>query len=163
MWLLLTHPLLGTWPTPPCMYLDWELNQQTFGLEVSTQSIEPHQPGPNMFQKPFLVLKFSEYKCTCICKSMECINMYLMSFLEMIFPMNLRLENLERETERQRECNMMISECGHCALPALSHRPRSNNDILVLAQQKLSLSVKSQFKAIFHPWTWSSSSNAHKH
>ena len=30
---------------------DWELNQQHFGLQASTQSTEPHQPGPD---HPFL-------------------------------------------------------------------------------------------------------------
>ena len=27
---------------------DWESNQQPFGLYASTQSTNPHQPGPNM-------------------------------------------------------------------------------------------------------------------
>ena len=29
----------------PTMCPDWELNWQSFGLQVSTQSTEPHQPG----------------------------------------------------------------------------------------------------------------------
>ena len=29
----------------PGMCPDWELNQQPFGLQASTQSTEPHQPG----------------------------------------------------------------------------------------------------------------------
>ena len=29
----------------PGMCPDWELNQQPFGLQTSTQSTEPHQPG----------------------------------------------------------------------------------------------------------------------
>ena len=31
----------------PGMCPDWESNQQPFGLQVSTQSTEPHQPGQN--------------------------------------------------------------------------------------------------------------------
>ena len=41
----LTYPLLGTWPATQACVLDWESNQQPFGLQASTQSTEPHQPG----------------------------------------------------------------------------------------------------------------------
>ena len=30
----------------PGMCPDWESNKQPFGLQVGTQSTEPHQPGP---------------------------------------------------------------------------------------------------------------------
>ena len=30
----------------PSMFPDWELNQRPFGLQVGTQSTEPHQQGP---------------------------------------------------------------------------------------------------------------------
>ena len=33
----------------PGMCPDWELNQQLFGLQASTQSTEPHQPGHYFF------------------------------------------------------------------------------------------------------------------
>ena len=33
----------------PGMCPDWELNQQPFGLQDSTQSTEPHQSGQNAF------------------------------------------------------------------------------------------------------------------
>ena len=29
----------------PCMFHDWESNQQPFGSQVGAQFIEPHQPG----------------------------------------------------------------------------------------------------------------------
>ena len=34
----------------PGIHPDWELNQQPFGLQVSTQSTEPHQPEPHHFK-----------------------------------------------------------------------------------------------------------------
>ena len=43
--LLLT--LTGDLACNPGMCPDWELNQQPFGSQVSTQSTESHQPGPN--------------------------------------------------------------------------------------------------------------------
>ena len=43
-WLPLTHPHLGTRPVPG-MCSDRESNQQPVGLQASTQSTEPHQPG----------------------------------------------------------------------------------------------------------------------
>ena len=49
VWLLLVHPPLGTWPaTQACGFNspDWELNWQNFGLQASTQTTEPYQPGP---------------------------------------------------------------------------------------------------------------------
>ena len=45
VWLPLPRPLLGTWPTTQACALDWELNWRPFGLQASSQSIEPHQPG----------------------------------------------------------------------------------------------------------------------
>ena len=33
----------------PDMCPDWELNRQPLGLQTSTQSTEPHQPGPLNF------------------------------------------------------------------------------------------------------------------
>ena len=46
VWLPLTCPLLGTWPTHnPGMCPDWELNWRPFGSQAGTQSTEPHQPG----------------------------------------------------------------------------------------------------------------------
>ena len=45
MWLPLMHPLLGIWPTTQACAPDRELNQRPFGLQASTQSTEPHQPG----------------------------------------------------------------------------------------------------------------------
>ena len=46
-WLLLKRPALGTWLTTQSCALDWESNWQPFGLQTSTQSTEPHQPGQN--------------------------------------------------------------------------------------------------------------------
>ena len=45
LWLTLTHPLMGICPATQACALDWELNQRPFGLQASTQSTEPHQPG----------------------------------------------------------------------------------------------------------------------
>ena len=39
---------------------DWELNQWPFGLQASTQSTEPHQPGLIDFFKDFLFLFFKD-------------------------------------------------------------------------------------------------------
>ena len=38
-------PPTGDLAHSPGMYPAWELNQRTFGLQSSTQSTEPHQPG----------------------------------------------------------------------------------------------------------------------
>ena len=38
-------PPAGDLSGNPGMYPDWELNWQPFGLQASTQSTEPHQPG----------------------------------------------------------------------------------------------------------------------
>ena len=38
-------PTTGDLAHNPGMCPDWELNRQPFGLQVSTQSTEPHQPG----------------------------------------------------------------------------------------------------------------------
>ena len=46
VWLPLTHLLLGTWPATQACALDWESNPWPFGSQASTQSTEPHQPGP---------------------------------------------------------------------------------------------------------------------
>ena len=43
VWLPLTHPVSGTWPTNQACALDWKANWQPFG--ASTPSTEPHQPG----------------------------------------------------------------------------------------------------------------------
>ena len=53
MWLLLEHPLLGTWPAtqacaPTGNRTNWESNQRPFGSQASAQSTEPHQLG-NIF------------------------------------------------------------------------------------------------------------------
>ena len=39
-------PPMGDLACNPGMCPDWELNQQLFGLQISTQSTEPHQLGP---------------------------------------------------------------------------------------------------------------------
>ena len=41
-------PLAGDLARNPGMYPDWELNQQPFGSQASTQSTEPHQTGLNI-------------------------------------------------------------------------------------------------------------------
>ena len=41
-------PPTGDLAHNPGMCLDWELNLQPFGLQASTQSTEPHQPGLNL-------------------------------------------------------------------------------------------------------------------
>ena len=46
VWLPFICPLLETWPSTQAWALDWESNQRPFGLQASTQSTEPHQPGP---------------------------------------------------------------------------------------------------------------------
>ena len=38
-------PYRGQGPTTQACALDWESNQLPFGLQASTQSTEPHQPG----------------------------------------------------------------------------------------------------------------------
>ena len=44
------HVLLdGDLTCNPGICTDWELNQWLFGLQASTQSTEPHQPGPYLF------------------------------------------------------------------------------------------------------------------
>ena len=45
VWLPLARPILGTWPPTPGRCPDWELDQQPFDSQGSTQSTEPHQPG----------------------------------------------------------------------------------------------------------------------
>ena len=40
-------PPTGDQARNPGMCPDWETNQPPFGLQASTQSTEPHQPGPN--------------------------------------------------------------------------------------------------------------------
>ena len=42
-------PSTGDLACNPGMCPDWELNQRPFGSQASTQSTEPHQPGPYMF------------------------------------------------------------------------------------------------------------------
>ena len=49
VWLPLTHPQLGSWPTTQACALDWESNQQPFDSQAGTQSTEPHQPGCSVF------------------------------------------------------------------------------------------------------------------
>ena len=39
-------PPVGIWPVTQACALDWESNLRSFGSQVSTQSTEPHQPGP---------------------------------------------------------------------------------------------------------------------
>ena len=45
VWLPLTRPPTGDLASNPGMCPDWESNQPPFGLQVGTQSTEPHQPG----------------------------------------------------------------------------------------------------------------------
>ena len=45
VWLPLTHLRTIDLTCNPGMCPDWELNQWLFGLQASTQSTEPHQPG----------------------------------------------------------------------------------------------------------------------
>ena len=45
VWLPLTYPLLGTWPTTQACTLDWESNWQPFGSQAGIQPTQPHQPG----------------------------------------------------------------------------------------------------------------------
>ena len=42
-------PPSGDLARNPGRYPDWEWNQRPFGSQASTQSIEPHQPGPTLF------------------------------------------------------------------------------------------------------------------
>ena len=46
----LAPPPTGDLACNPGMCPDWELNQWLLGLETSTQSTEPHQPGLMQFQ-----------------------------------------------------------------------------------------------------------------
>ena len=47
---LASHVLpIGELAQNPRTCPDWESNQQLFGLQAHTQSIELHQPGPNVF------------------------------------------------------------------------------------------------------------------
>ena len=46
MWLPLMHPLLGNLAHNPGMCPDWESNLPPFGSQATSQSTEPHQPGP---------------------------------------------------------------------------------------------------------------------
>ena len=44
--MIVSHmPPTGDLTCNPGMCSDWELNQQPLGLQASTQSTEPHQPG----------------------------------------------------------------------------------------------------------------------
>ena len=53
VWLSFTWPPLETWPATQACALDWELNWRPFGSQASTQSTEPHQPGPNILIELF--------------------------------------------------------------------------------------------------------------
>ena len=44
-------PPTGDLAHNPDMCPDWESNQQPFGLQVSTQSTEPHQPGLGSYHR----------------------------------------------------------------------------------------------------------------
>ena len=44
-------PPTGDLVCNPGMCPDWESNQQPFGLQVISQSTEPHQPGQEFFSK----------------------------------------------------------------------------------------------------------------
>ena len=46
VWLPLPPPPTGDLACNPGMCLDWESNRGPFGSQASTQSTEPHQPGP---------------------------------------------------------------------------------------------------------------------
>ena len=49
-WSVASHmPPTGDLSQNPGMCPDWELNQWPFGLQVSAQSTEPHQPGLSVF------------------------------------------------------------------------------------------------------------------
>ena len=48
----------GPGPRNPGMCPDWESNQRLFGLQASTQSTEPHQPGLG-----HLYLNFNSTSC----------------------------------------------------------------------------------------------------
>ena len=56
-----TPPLpLGTWPANPGMCPDWESNWQPLGSQASsTQSTEPHQPGPFYCYNVILEMRLS--------------------------------------------------------------------------------------------------------
>ena len=41
-------PPTGNLACNPGMCPDWESNRQPFGSQASTQSTEPHQPGPSV-------------------------------------------------------------------------------------------------------------------
>ena len=47
--LLLTRPPTSDQAFNPDMCPDWELNQQTFSSQASTQSTKPHQPGLKIY------------------------------------------------------------------------------------------------------------------
>ena len=49
-------PPTGHLACKPGMCPDWESNQEPFGSQVSTQSSEPHQPGPQSY---FITFKFN--------------------------------------------------------------------------------------------------------
>ena len=76
MWLPLTRPLLGTWPTTQACALTGNWTSNLFDLQARAQSIELHQPGPlyrilnlskiinktqNIFKKCFLLQFFIAY------------------------------------------------------------------------------------------------------
>ena len=72
VWLPLTPPT-GDLANNPGMCPDWELNQQPFGSQASTQSTEPHQPEPAIVNITRMVwhpcnlsAKESGLECTCM-------------------------------------------------------------------------------------------------
>ena len=79
VWLLLARPLLGTWPTTQACALDWESNQQPFGLQAGTQSTEPHQPGlfSGIFYKPYILKANTEIYNVVIFKYFEFIEFFI--------------------------------------------------------------------------------------
>ena len=56
VWLPLVRPPSRDLAHNPGMCPHWESNQEPFGSQVSTQSSEPHQPGPQSY---FITFKFN--------------------------------------------------------------------------------------------------------
>ena len=71
VWLPLERPLLGTWPATQACGGD-KSNQPPFGLQASTQSTKPHQPG-------HVILTFTFLLCLeCLVSGLSCGSMFLL-------------------------------------------------------------------------------------
>ena len=106
MWLLLVHPLPGTWPSTQAYALNWELNWRHFDLQASTQPLSHNSQGSIMsFLEPFSLQ--SQHFQNMICLNLNCIFSYhtnhpLPSLLPTVTNRKDRQETLEQREKRRK-------------------------------------------------------------